>query len=62
MGNSVFENVGILSFETLIMEKAIYYLNQINTQEKQFPEKLIAIEIKKTQIRMLKPVYFELNT
>lgn len=62
MGNSVFENVGILSFETLIMEKAIYYLNQINTQQKQFPEKLIAIEIKKTQIRMLKPVYFELNT
>lgn len=34
MGNSVFENVGILSFETLIMEKAIYYLNQINTQQK----------------------------
>lgn len=62
MGNSVFKNVGILSFETLIMEKAIYYLNQINTQQKQFPEKLIAIEIKKTQIRMLKPVYFELNT
>lgn len=62
MGNSVFENVGILSFETLIMEKAIYYLNQINTQQKQFPEKLIAIEIKKTQIRMLKPVYFEPNT
>ena len=62
MGNSVSENVGILSFETLIMEKAIYYLNQINTQQKQFPEKLIAIEIKKTQIRMLKPVYFEPNT
>lgn len=62
MGNSVFENVGILSFETLIMEKAIQYLNQINTQQKQFPEKLIAIEIKKTQIRMLKPVYFEPNT
>ena len=62
MGNSVFENVGILSFETLIMEKAIQYLNQINTQQKQFPEKLIAIEIKKTHIRMLKPVYFELNT
>ena len=41
----------------MIKEETIQYLNQIINQQNGFSEKLRNIEMRKTQVKMNKPVY-----
>ena len=54
------ENIEILNLSQLKEEGTIKYQNQIIIQQIFFPENLSAVEMKKMQILMYKPVYLGL--
>ena len=67
MMNSVFgeimENLrkhGDIDIEISVQESTFWCLNQIIIQKKNFPKNLLAIEMKKPQLIMNKPVYLGL--
>lgn len=53
-----FENIEILSLEITMKEEPFWYLSQITIEEKCFTERLIAIDMRKRQVKMNKPLHY----